>query len=572
MSKILESIRKSLRQQGLHGILIPHNDTYFGEYLVEHDERIAWITEFTGSAGFLIITEETAVLFVDGRYTLQAKQQVDQTHFTLDTLGEEKNWVKVHGKKGQIFGYDPTCFSESLLKSFQDTLVQLQPLHHFLEALWDNRPTHPIQPLVLHNIKFSGKEAFEKINHVRKTMYERDVECTLLPPESWSWMLNVRGADLTYTPVSQGFCLITESSIDLFLHTPDQTKDVIHTLENLKVQLHHIEDMDSVILSHTHRVFGYDPHTTPLSIKNQFETCVPLTDPCALPRAIKNKVEIEGAIQAHIKDAVAWINFWNALNQKFQNNIPVTEMDIDAMLLDARREQDDFVCPSFATIAGFGPHGAIVHYRADEKSNRTIQRDELLLIDSGGQYRDGTTDITRTLVVGTPSKEMMRDFTLVLKGHIAIATAQFPAGTNGGQLDILARLPLWKNHKDFAHGTGHGVGSFLSVHEGPQRISKLGHHPLYPGMILSNEPGYYENGKYGIRIESLVYVKEVREGWLGFETLTLVPLDRRLIDLDLLNTEEKQWIIDYRARIRKVLNPHLKTESKMWLDHIASPL
>lgn len=550
MTKALDLLREHLKEHNLRGVLIPHNDCYFGEYLVERDERIAFLTNFTGSAGFLIVTVDQAVLFVDGRYTLQATHQVDQKKITLRKLGEESTWFKHYEKNDQAFAYDPSCFSESSLRPFKIQSSQFKP-KSIVDEIWESRPKHPEKPLFLHPLEFSGKEAKEKIREIKEVMQEKNIEATILSPESWSWMLNVRGSDLFYTPISQGFCFVTQSKIILFLYTAQQPH-VIAYLNELGVEIVSISHMTKTLESYTALRFGYDFQTTPLSVKEVFEVAIPMIDPCALPRARKNATEIAGAISAHKKDARAWIRFRQRLEDKYQQGKTVTEMDIDQMLLEERQKEADFISPSFATIAGSGPNGAIVHYRADEKSNRVILKDEILLIDSGAQYKDGTTDITRTIILGEPTPEMKQDFTRVLKGHIGIASAKFPRGTNGGQLDTLARIHLWKNHKDFAHGTGHGVGSFLSVHEGPQRISKLGHQPLLPGMILSNEPGYYLEGQYGIRIESLVYIKEDLKDWYEFETLTLVPLDEKLIDWNLLDEEEKHWVESYQKNAEHI--------------------
>ena len=551
MTKALDLLREHLKEHNLHGILVPHNDCYFGEYLVERDERIAFLTNFTGSAGFLIVTADQAVLFVDGRYTLQATHQVDQQKITLRKLGEESIWFKHYEKHDQAFAYDPSCFSENSLRPFKTQSSQFVP-KSVVDEIWENRPKHPEKSLFLHPIEFSGKEAKEKIHEIKEVMQEKNIEATVLSPESWSWMVNVRGSDLFYTPISQGFCFVTQSKIILFLHTTQQQPDVIAYLNELGVEIASISHITKTLESYATLRFGYDSQTTPLSIKEIFEVTIPMVDPCALPRATKNTTEIAGAISAHKKDAHAWMRFRSRLEDKYKKGEPITEMDIDQMLLEERQKEAGFVSPSFATIAGSGPNGAIVHYRADEKSNRMILKDEILLIDSGAQYKDGTTDITRTIILGKPTPEMKRDFTRVLKGHIGIASAKFPKGTSGGQLDTLARIHLWKDHKDFAHGTGHGVGSFLSVHEGPQRISKFGHQPLLPGMILSNEPGYYLEGQYGIRIESLVCVKEDRENWYAFETLTLVPIDEKLIDWDLLDKEEKCWVESYQKNARTI--------------------
>lgn len=544
----------------LDGFLIPHNDTYFGEYLTPCDERLAWVTGFTGSAGFCIVLKDKAAVFVDGRYTIQSKIQVNQDIFQLETLGEEKKWLKENSNQEDIIGYDPNLFSEGMLNRFKSVHENLKAVPYFIDQLWENRPSHPQTKLFAHSIEYAGKTFEDKLASIRSQMRDADVDLTILPPESWSWLLNVRGSDLAYTPISQGFCAVGADFIKLFLHQTQQDFSLTGVTYHSVSQIH--EELKKL----SHLTLGYDHQTTPLSLVEVFPKVKAFSDPCTLPRAIKNPVELKGATQAHTKDAIAWISFWKKFDDRLDKGEKLYELDVAEMLFTERRKQPGFHSLSFATIAGAGEHGAIVHYKPESETNREIKQNELLLIDSGAQYLDGTTDITRVLAIGTPTKEMIGSYTQVLKGHIAIATAKFPSGTTGAQLDALARYPLWQHFKDFAHGTGHGVGSFLSVHEGPQRISRLGHHPLSPGMILSNEPGYYQEGDFGIRIENLIYVRELQEGWYGFENLTLVPLERKLIDFTALTEFERDWVAQYHDKIIQMLTPHLDKELQSWLE------
>lgn len=563
MSKVpLSLLREKLAHHNLDGVLIPHQDCYQGEYLAPCDEWISFFTHFTGSAGFLIILKDQAALFVDGRYTLQAKNQADSNAFELHALGEEKEWLKAilknHPK--MTLGYDPWNFSSREIDSWSKLALPLKSTPHFLDDLWKDRPSHPKAPLFAHPEKYAGKESVDKINEIRSKMTESGVDLCILPPESWHWLLNVRGGDLAYTPLSQGFAAVTQADIQLFLHNTDQNITLPHT------SIHAIESMEDILKKQLTLCFGYDTEQTPAFLCDLFPNKKAFPDPCSLPRACKNKVELNGAKEAHIQDAVAWLNFWCWFETEINQGKTFFELDLVDKLLEYRSQQPDFHSLSFSSIVGSGPNGAIVHYKPEEETNRKLSQNELLLIDSGGQYHSGTTDITRTLALGNPTPQMKRHYTLVLKGHIAIARTFFPKGTNGGQLDVLARIHLWMNQLDYGHGTGHGVGSFLSVHEGPQRISKLGSHPLHPGMILSNEPGYYLAGEYGIRIENLVYVHEASPGWYEFENLTLVPLDHHLIDATLLTAEEKAWIQDYHQSIQNALSPRLSSNVKAFLE------
>lgn len=537
----LIKFRKALNRAKLDGFVLPHQDMYQAGYLVPRDEWLFWLTGFSGSAGLSIVLKNKAALFVDGRYTIQARQQVNEDFFELHNLGDEIEWIRDNAGSLMI-GFNPWTMTASALKRFSSKGFTLVPQAHFLDDLWQERPPHPKAPLALHPVKFAGVDALDKVKMLQEILSKEEVDGFLLPPKSWSWLLNVRGQDLTYTPISQGFAWITQKRVDLFLHNTNTPP------LPLTVFVHPIEALEDELKMQKHLTLGYDATHTPYAVYTLFEKRILITDPCVLPKACKNSIEIEGSKSAHKKDAAAWYHFWDELKNSLAINSPLTELDIVAMMLEGRKKQPLFRSQSFATIAGSGPNGAIIHYKPEESTNRILKKDELLLIDSGGQYDDGTTDITRTLILGHPTDAMRHHYTCVLKGHIALASTTFPKGTTGAQLDVLARSPLWNFHLDYPHGTGHGVGSFLSVHEGPQHISKTGHEPLRPGMILSNEPGYYLEGEYGIRLENLMVVVSLNENWLAFETLTLVPFDNRLIDKSLLSRKETVWLDDYHRR------------------------
>ncbi len=555
----LHALRQKLLRHALDGWLLPHQDMFQGEYLVEHDEWIQWLTGFSGSAGFAIVLDDKAAVFVDGRYTLQAGQQVDRKLFELHPLGSEKQWLKENADPQGVIGFDPWVFTEKDLKGFKQAYSCLNPMPQFLDSLWERRPSHPQTRLFDQSPLYTGVSALEKLEMLRKNLSTKDVDAFLLPPESWAWLLNVRGSDLPYTPLSQGFAWITQKSVDLFLHQTQQEREGVHS--------HRIEDLETFLLTQRHVTLGYDPYQTPVAVVQLFPKKHAMRDPCLLMKACKNAVEIEGAKQAHIKDAVAWCFFWYWLEEQVHQKKSLTELDIVSKIRDARQQQEGFHCLSFSTIAGSGPNGAIVHYKPELTTNRAISAHDLLLIDSGGQYLEGTTDVTRTLAIGTPTQEMKHHYTLVLRGHSAIASVIFPKGTSGAQLDVLARHALWQEKLNYTHGTGHGVGSFLSVHEGPQSISKQGDEPLQPGMILSNEPGYYKEGCYGIRIENLIYVIDFSDGWYGFENLTLIPFDKHLVAWELLTSKEIQWLRTYHQKIYETLKDAIPHPMREWFYH-----
>ena len=606
----LKSLRAECKNNNLHGFIVPHEDMFQSEYLLPRDEWIYYFSHFKGSAGVLIVLENEAALFVDGRYTLQVKKDVDDSLITLYPLGTEHEWLEARSKdfleltrSPLVMGFNPwtITFHRHCLLQGNASSLSLLPVEDILESLWFDRPSHPCAALFTHPIEYSGKPSFEKIQHTRILMQKKGVDAFLLGPESWHWLLNLRGGDLDYTPLSQGFLWLDQKALRLFLFSKNVGQSISHkdigrevvvdTMDNLSAFLR----KTSLTFAKEKLCFGFDPSQTPFAAVNLFHEPKTLQDPSLVMRACKNSVEIKGAEKAHVKDAIAWMDFWCQLQQTIKESSlmphqegrpqyllnskgrPYTEYDVMTGIENTRKTINTFHSLSFPTIAGCGPNGAIVHYHASKDNARRLCMGELLLLDSGGQYKEGTTDITRTILLEPldedfdpnssrkPWKKIWKNefldeirhaYTSVLKGHIALSRSVFPKGTAGSHLDILARQYLWNHHMDFAHGTGHGVGSFLSVHEGPQRISKTGNHPLLKGMIVSNEPGYYKEDAFGIRIENLMYVKEsvslnahTSEEWLSFQPLTLVPFDHRLICWELLDAHDMQWIESYYSLI-----------------------
>lgn len=577
----LKNLRQHLNEIGGDGFLIPRTDAYQGEYVAPCDERLAWLTGFTGSAGIAIVLKNKAAIFVDGRYTLQAKNQVDTELYEICSLENFPPcaWSKKNLQKGQKIFYDPwlhTLNDKIRAKDVCDSVgASFVPItENAIDKLWLDRPSPPSSPVLIHDLIYAGVSSIEKRQLIAKVVKEKHANATLITaPDSIAWLLNIRGNDIPHTPIVQAFALVWEDArVDLFLN-PSKISPEIKSYLGEDVQIKDAASLEKWLHNLNDKTILIDPASTPLSLLHQLETCHLLhsPDPCALPKAIKNPIEAEGARQAHIQDGVAVTRFlaWLFTTAKTED---LNEVNAAEKLLSFRQQSSLFTDTSFDTISGVGPNGAIVHYRATLESNRQFDQNTIYLVDSGGQYSNGTTDITRTVAIGTPTPEQKDRFTRVLKGHIAIASSLFPVGTTGSQLDPLARHALWQVGLDYDHGTGHGVGSFLSVHEGPQRISKAPSSiALKPGMIVSNEPGYYKTNEYGIRIESLVIVVEKgipsngERNLLGFETLTQVPIDINLVDITLLTPQERDWLNGYHATVRKTLLPHLAESDAQWL-------
>jgi Xaa-Pro aminopeptidase len=585
----LERLRAELKRRELDGFVVPRADRQQNEYLPASEERLAWLTGFTGSAGAAVVLAGRAAVFVDGRYTVQAAAQIDAKLFAIEHLvnGPPEQWLEQNLKSGAKLGYDPWLHTsenaEKLRKVCATVGAELVAVgDNPIDALWSDRPVPPAGPVTLRDIKFAGESAADKFKRIRAELHKLRADLLVVSdPQNVAWAFNIRGADVAHTPLALAFAVVprdgkpalyvdpakldskTRAALEQIAAVlpPDDLARDLAQLKGKSVRLGQASAADALTRLVTEG--GGKP--------------IRAADPIALMKAVKNHTEIAGTRAAHTRDGVAVTRFLAWLESEAPKG-QLTEIGAVEALESCRRDTGLLKDISFPTIAGSGPNGAIVHYRVTRASNRAIGMNELFLVDSGAQYEDGTTDVTRTVVIGKPSDEMRDRFTRVLKGHIAIATAVFPEGTSGAQLDSLARTALWQAGLDFDHGTGHGVGSYLSVHEGPARISKLGTVALRRGMILSNEPGYYKTGAYGIRIENLLLVVAAAEPagaekpLNAFETLTLAPIDRRLIDTRMLTARERNWVDSYHAGVQEVLSPLLDAATRAWLDAAARPL
>ena len=586
----LSAFRAELARRDLTGFVVPRADQQQNEYVAPSEERLAWLTGFTGSAGQAIVLTRAAALFVDGRYTLQAAQQVDRKAWSIEPLADPppESWLTGHLTPGDRLGFDPwlhtSAAAERLATACARAGAELVAVDgNPLDSVWTERPAPPLGPVSVHGARFSGETEAEKLQRIRLEMTKLGVEALVLSDShAVAWTFNIRGADVSHTPLPLSYALLpkdgrptvfidhrklSNSARDHIEHTAD-----VREPEALTPTLAELAQRGAAI--------ALDNATAADALGRLISAAggrpVRGSDPVSLLKAVKNITEIAGARTAHRRDAVALTRFLAWIDREAPSGA-LTEIDTVEALESFRRDTGALKDVSFPTIAGTGPNGAIVHYRVTRKSNRRIAPGDLLLIDSGAQYEDGTTDVTRTIAIGTPTPEMQDRFTRVLRGHIAIARAVFPDGTTGAQIDTLARQYLWRAGIDFEHGTGHGVGSYLSVHEGPARISKLGTTPLRRGMILSNEPGYYKTDAFGIRIENLELVvgadvAGAEKPVNAFETLTLAPIDRRLVDLNMLSGEELAWLNDYHARVRHEVRTHVDEATKVWLDAATAPL
>ena len=580
----IKALRMELFTRGLDGFVVPRTDRFQNEYVPPSDERLAWLTGFSGSAGLAIVLVDRAVLFVDGRYQVQAREEIDGAVFSIEHLMDNPPpaWIKANVPAGTRLGYSPWLHTvegaERLAKACGEAHAKLVATEdNPIDAIWTDRPEPPLGPVVAHDMRYAGETATDKIARVRAELAKDKADTLIVSdPHAVSWLFNIRGSDVPHTPVVLAFATVPrEDRPTIFVDLRKIGNEMRARLEEIAdVRPNAAFERDLAALGREQRVVRLDPAACPEAIAQLIAenggAVVRGSDPIVPMKALKNAAEIVGARAAQLRDGVAVTRFLAWFDRAAARR-EVTEIAAVEALESFRRETGLLKDISFPTIAGAGPNGAIVHYRVTRKTNRRIASNDLFLLDSGGQYEDGTTDITRTVAVGVPSAEMRRNFTLVLKGHIAIARAVFPDGTSGAQLDSFARQFLWRAGLDFDHGTGHGVGSYLSVHEGPGRIAKLGSAPLKRGMILSNEPGYYRAGAYGIRIENLVLVTEApglptaERPFNALETLTLAPIDARLVDPGLLTPEERAWFDVYQARVRETLAPHLDTTARAWL-------
>ncbi len=592
--KRLADLRCELTRRGWDGFVVPRSDEHQGEYVPPRAERLAWLTGFTGSAGLAAVIGEKAAIFVDGRYTLQVRGEVDSALFVPRHLSEEplSGWIAKELPKGAKFAYDPWLYSENQAAALKEAVVAaggtlVAAEDNPLDAVWADQPPPPIAQVLPHALQYAGRSSQEKRADLAEGLRQRGIQAVVLSlPDSIAWLLNVRGGDVACTPLPLSFALLHDDGrVSWFVAPEKLSKGLMEHLGNgVSCQLP--GDFNAVLDGLAGKRVLLDPASAPAVLFQRLTAAgaevVKGTDPCQLPKAMKNPVELAGTRAAHRRDGAALTRFLAWLDREVSRRAEaggLSEQEAADTLAAFRREDPLFRDFSFETIAGSGPNGAIVHYRVSPESNRNLGLGELFLCDSGGQYLDGTTDVTRTVAIGTPTAEMRRRFTLVLKGHIALARARFPEGTSGSQLDAFARHALWQEGLDYDHGTGHGVGSYLGVHEGPQRISKLPQAvALKVGMIVSNEPGYYKTGAYGIRIENLVAVTKSHRGdgeersMLEFETLTLAPIDRRLIEKDILSGEEKAWLNAYHARVLAAHAEVVDEQTKTWLEAATAPL
>ena len=584
----LEALRAELRARRLDGFAVPLTDEHLSEYVGSYAQRLQWLTGFEGSAGNAAVLQDAAAIFTDGRYTLQVREQVDGTLFAYEAVPATSaiQWLSERVAAGQRIGYDPWLHTRTWVQAARAALtakgaelvgVETNPI----DAVWAARPAPSPALVTVQPDELAGRGTAEKRAEIADWLTAQKADAAVLSAlDSIAWTFNLRGADVSHTPVALAFAIVNaDGTADLFV-APEKLDETVRAHLGNAVRVHPREAFAPHLATFAGQRVAADPERATAAIFEALEaggaTVLALRDPAVLPKATKTAAEVAGSRAAHLRDGAAVARFLHWLAGAAPGG-GIDELIAQARVQAFREETGELVDLSFDSISGAGPNAAIPHYRASPASNRPLEPDSIYLIDSGGQYRDGTTDITRTVVIGAPTAEMRDRFTRVLKGHMALARAVFPEGTRGGQLDTLARQYLWAAGLDYAHGTGHGVGSFLSVHEGPQRIAPTasgfagGDEPLKAGMILSNEPGYYKAGHWGIRIENLVLVAPrtadgQEQPLLGFETLTFAPIDRRLIDPALLDASERAWLDDYHAEVRRRIGPLVPDDVRAWLE------
>ncbi len=595
----LAALRAELTRQGLDGFIVPISDEHMSEYVGSYAQRLAWLTGFGGSAGTAAVLAEKAVIAVDGRYEIQVRDQVpgDLYDYVDIPKGTLSGWLAgnapvIEREGGARIGYDAWLHGEQWVAAMGKALnavgATLVPVtNNPIDAVWSDRPIPGDAPLTVQAESHAGRSSADKRAAIGEWLKAHKLDATVMTAlDSIAWTFNIRGQDVSRTPVALSFALLhADGTAELFVDDAKLTPEVRSHLGNAVSVLPRAAFTDRLDHLSGKRV-AVDPERTVEAIIAQLTQAGAIVerhrDPAVIDKAIKNHVEVAGIKAAHVRDGVALTRFLRWVEAEAPKG-GVDELSAAARLESFRRDSGELVDLSFDTISGAGPNGALMHYRVSEETNRPLQDGTLYLVDSGGQYRDGTTDVTRTIPIGQPTAEMRRRFTQVLKGHIALATAVFPAGTRGSQLDILARMYLWADGVDYGHGTGHGVGHFLSVHEGPQRIAKPAggqagtEEPLQAGMLLSNEPGYYKPGHFGIRIENLIFVvaRDVacaEQPMLGFETVTFAPINRNLIDLELLTGPEQRWVDVYHAACVEKLGPGLAPDERAWLEAACAPL
>lgn len=586
----LPLLRAAMKAQGLDGFYIPHEDEYQNEYLPACNDRLTWATGFTGSAGAAMVFQDVAAIFADGRYTLQVRDQTDPDLIEVHGLPEPGpfGWLAKQNLSGKTVGYDPKLMTpndlatlEASAKKAGAALISVES--NPIDAAWQDRPAEPTSEVVPHALEHAGVDASEKRASIAAALKEDGADAAVITsPASIAWAFNIRGGDVACSPLPLSRAILkSDGSADLFLDPRKSTDKLREHLGN-QVRLRPMEELEPALAELSSATVSLDPALASAWFFRELESAganiLRQRDPVLLPKACKNETEIAGTEAAHIRDGAALTRFLHWLATDAQSG-EITEIDAALKLESFREDLGDLNDLSFETISGAGPHGALPHYRVSSASNLKLERGTLYLVDSGGQYLDGTTDVTRTVPIGEPSADMKRHYTLVLKGHISLATVRFPEGTTGTHLDTLARHALWQAGLDYDHGTGHGVGVYLGVHEGPQRIAKPWNSvALQPGMIVSNEPGYYREGQYGIRIENLQYVTPAAQieggerAMLGFANLTWAPLSPDLIDLSLLTKDEHQWVNDYHAEVFKKIGPLVDGAVADWLKEQCQPI
>jgi len=580
----LAALRAELKRRGLDGFIVPRSDEHQGEYVPKRAERLAWLTAFTGSAGAAVVLSDKAAIFVDGRYTLQVRQQTDTSLFEPRDLVEEgpAGWIAKTLPKGAKLGYDPWLHTQAAVEMLRlsvekagGTLVACET--NPIDAVWTDQPDAPTAKAIIQDAALAGESAESKRTRIAEDVKAQGADAAVITmPDSICWLLNMRGGDVPHTPFALSFAILnSDGSTDLFMDARKSSPELIKHFGNA-VRLREPGDFAPALDALKGKSVVADPGTAAAAIFDRLTKAGArirrAPDPVQLPKACKNAAEIEGTKKAHVRDGAALSKFLAWLAREAPNG-HLTEIDAAKTLEGFRAETGALRDLSFDSISGAGSNGAVVHYKVTKSTNRPINNNEVFLIDSGAQYPDGTTDVTRTIIIGTPTAEMKDRFTRVLKGHIALATVRFPEGTTGMALDAFARRPLWEAGLDYDHGTGHGVGSYLSVHEGPQNISKRNvTQSLKPGMICSNEPGFYKTGEFGIRIENLVVVSEAKtvpggeRKMMEFETITLAPIDLGLVEPKLLSADERAWLNAYHARVRDTLLPLVDADTKPWLE------
>ncbi|WP_306116743.1 MULTISPECIES: aminopeptidase P family protein [unclassified Roseovarius] len=583
----LSALREVMTAEGLAGFMVPRADAHQGEYVAERDARLAWLTGFTGSAGFCIALPDIAGVFVDGRYRVQVKVQVDTGHFTPVDWPETKpaDWLKEHLPRGGTVGFDPWLYTaeqiETLEKGLEGSGITLRPCANLIDRIWPDQPAAPQGPVSPYPLEFAGRDHGDKLNEMAEGLRQSGHRAAVITlPDSIAWALNIRGRDIPRNPVAHGFAILHDSGEMTLFIDPAKLDDAVRAHLGGDVACEPVGTFGAALRGLTGPV-RLDKSWVPVWVVQQLDEAGVSyqwgDEPPILPKACKHAAEIAATREAHLRDGAALCEFLTWFDAQPPGTL--SEIDVVTKLETCRAATGKLLDISFDTIAGSGPHGALAHYRVTHKTNRTLVDGDLLVLDGGGQYLDGTTDITRTLPVGTVGDDERAAFTRVLQGMIAISRLRWPAGLAGRDLDAIARYPLWLADQDYNHGTGHGVGVHLCVHEGPQRLSRISHVPFKPGMIVSNEPGYYREGAFGIRIENLVVVTKAepiaggdQTGKLCFETLNWVPIDRRLIDVAMLSAPERAWLDDYHATCRAKIEGRLSTDAAKWLARATAPL